>query len=295
MDARKNFSYGTVLTPPSPAASGTTLVLNSGHGARFPNPSTDGEYNIVIKPFREIPVSSNAEICRVTARSTDTLTIAREQEGSSARTILAGDEVFLSITKKTLDDIGMDSDANDVFLSPSKNLKIADDKDIKFASGAKIERDGGHLKLTPESGKETQIGINAKARAYLGTSQIDAGNLDKIELDTESYDPGNNFDTANNKFVAPITGYYQINAMIRISTTIVGHAVGFNIEKNGTPIVGKYTQTPTDDGDRPSVSDCVYLEKDDEITLTLACPGGDHLTVTAGSSVTFLSIHLLSV
>jgi len=106
MDARKNFSYGTVLTAPTPAASGTTLILNSGQGARFPAPATDGEFNIVVKPFREIPTSSNAEICRVTARTTDTLTITREQESSSARTIIATDEVFLAMTKKTLDDMG---------------------------------------------------------------------------------------------------------------------------------------------------------------------------------------------
>ena len=105
MDAIKNFSYATVLTAPSPAASGTSLVLNSGQGARFPDPSGDGEYNIVIKPFREIPTSANAEICRVTGRSTDTLTITREQESSSARTIIATDEVYLAMTKKTVDEL----------------------------------------------------------------------------------------------------------------------------------------------------------------------------------------------
>jgi len=160
------------------------------------------------------------------------------------------------------------------------------------ATGVTVD---GLLIKDGNAAKATVLSTTAKARAYLGTSQTNVGNLNKIELDTESYDPGNNFDTANNKFVVPITGYYQINAMIRISTTIAGHSVGLNVEKNGTPIIGKYTQTPTDDGDRPSVSDCVYLEKDDEITLTLGCNGGDSLTVTAGSSVTFLSIHLLSV
>jgi len=104
MDITKNFAYGTVLTPPSPAASGTTLVLDSGQGSRFPDPAVDGAYNVVVKPASTIPLSSNAEIVRVTALSTDTLTITRTQEGSSARTIIAGDEVYLSITKKTVDD-----------------------------------------------------------------------------------------------------------------------------------------------------------------------------------------------
>ena len=36
---------------------------------------------------------------------------------------------------------------------------VADDKDIKFASGAKIERDAGHLKLTPETDKFVEIAV----------------------------------------------------------------------------------------------------------------------------------------
>jgi len=103
MDNRKNFSYGTVLTAPTPAASGTELILTSGHGARFPDPAVE-EYNLVVKPFREVPTLANSEIVRVTALTSDTFTIVREQESSDPRTIVAGDEVFLAITKKILDD-----------------------------------------------------------------------------------------------------------------------------------------------------------------------------------------------
>lgn len=105
MDAIKNLSYGTVLTAPSPADSGTSLVLGSGQGARFPDPATEGAFNVVVWPSGVIPLSSNAEIVRVTARSTDTLTITRTQESTSARTIIVGDQVALTITKKTIDDI----------------------------------------------------------------------------------------------------------------------------------------------------------------------------------------------
>jgi len=42
----------------------------------------------------------------------------------------------------------------------SNDLTIADDKDIKFASGAKIERDGGDIVVTPESGKAFKVGAN---------------------------------------------------------------------------------------------------------------------------------------
>lgn len=104
-DAIENFAFGTVLTAPSPAASGTSLVLQAGEGALFPAPATDGEYNLTVWPDGVQPTTTNAEIVRVTARSSDTFTITREQEDSNARTIVAGDRVALSITKKRFTDI----------------------------------------------------------------------------------------------------------------------------------------------------------------------------------------------
>lgn len=104
MDQHANFGYGTVATPPSPADSGTSLVLTTGQGARFPNPA-DGNYNLTIWPTGSIPLASNAEIVRATALSTDTFTITRQQESTSARAIIAGDQVMMGITKKVVDDI----------------------------------------------------------------------------------------------------------------------------------------------------------------------------------------------
>ncbi len=103
-DGKSNFGYGTVYTAPSPAASGTSLVLNSGQGALFPDPAI-AQYNVTIWPISTQPTSTNAEIVRVTAKSTDTLTITRTQESTSARTIVVGDQVALTITKKNVTDI----------------------------------------------------------------------------------------------------------------------------------------------------------------------------------------------
>lgn len=105
LDPIKNFAISTVATAPSPATTGTSLVVASGHGARFPLPLTDGAFNVIVFPEGEQPDSSNAEIVRVTARSTDTLTIVREQEGTTARSIGVGDIVMLGLTAKGKDDI----------------------------------------------------------------------------------------------------------------------------------------------------------------------------------------------
>lgn len=93
----KNLALGYVDTAPSPAASGTSLVLAAGEGARFPQPSTDGSFYITVCPAGEDPHLGNSEICLVTARSTDTLTIVRAERGTSARTIVIGDRVLQGV------------------------------------------------------------------------------------------------------------------------------------------------------------------------------------------------------
>jgi hypothetical protein len=100
-DAHKNFAVSAVATAPSPAASGTSLVVTAGEGTRFPAVP----FNAVVCPVNERPTPANAEVVRVTARSTDTLTITRAQEDSSARTIGVGDLIFAAITAKTLKDV----------------------------------------------------------------------------------------------------------------------------------------------------------------------------------------------
>lgn len=100
-DAHANLAYSTVLTAPSPATSGTSLVVQSGDGAKFPAVP----FNATVWPISQQPTTTNAEIVRVTNISTDTLTITRTQESTSARTIGVGDQIAATITKKTLTDI----------------------------------------------------------------------------------------------------------------------------------------------------------------------------------------------
>lgn len=101
MDAHKNFAYSTVLTAPSPATSGTSLVLASGGGAKMPAAPFNGN----VWPTGAQPLDTNAEVVRVTLIAGDTLTIVRQQEGSAARTIVVGDQFSAAITVKTITDI----------------------------------------------------------------------------------------------------------------------------------------------------------------------------------------------
>jgi hypothetical protein len=110
MDAYKNFAVSSVVIPPSPALSGTTLTVQASHGLRFPAVP----FNLTVYQRNAIPDPLTAEIVRVTAIVGDTLTIVRTQEASLPRSILFGDLVGATITKKLIDELAAPSAASDV-------------------------------------------------------------------------------------------------------------------------------------------------------------------------------------
>jgi hypothetical protein len=101
MDVLNNLAYGAVLTPPSPAASGTTLTLNAGHGARFPA----APFSVSVWAFGMPADPTNTEIVRVTAKAGDVFTIQRQQENTLPRTILAGDQVAQAMTGRFMTEL----------------------------------------------------------------------------------------------------------------------------------------------------------------------------------------------
>lgn len=108
MDAHPNFAYSTVATAPSPATTGTSLVVASGDGVLF----AEQPFNAVVWPAGEQPTVDNAEIVRITNRSTDTLTIDREEEGTTARTIIVGDQIAVVLTRQVMEDLEARDDEN---------------------------------------------------------------------------------------------------------------------------------------------------------------------------------------
>lgn len=141
-DAHKNFAYSAVATAPSPAASGTSLVVTAGHGARFPTPP----FNAVLWPTGAQPIVTNAEIVRVTAIATDTLTIVRTQESTSARTVVVGDQIAAAITARTLLDMEMSlAPAEGLYVKPGygaiipQTLEIPVGQVVEIGLGAILE------------------------------------------------------------------------------------------------------------------------------------------------------------
>lgn len=81
------------------SAGSTTVDLAPGTGTLFPNPSSQQFFMVT---FTDAATQLNIEICKCTARTGDTLTIVRGQEGTTAQSWSAGDIVENRVTSGTL-------------------------------------------------------------------------------------------------------------------------------------------------------------------------------------------------
>ena len=108
VDQVANFKKVTVSTGYNNTA--TSIVLATGQGAELPDPSGDN-YNLVwwdSTNYNDPADDPNVEIVRVTAKSTDTLTITRNQESSGASNKNNADATYkmiLATTAKTITDL----------------------------------------------------------------------------------------------------------------------------------------------------------------------------------------------
>lgn len=83
-----NNAFGTLNAGINSSA--TTIVLSAGEGARFPT-LVAGDYFYATL----IDTANNLEIVKVTARSTDTLTVVRGQDNTTARAYSTNDRFEL--------------------------------------------------------------------------------------------------------------------------------------------------------------------------------------------------------
>jgi len=89
----KDLATSLVATAPSPAASGTSLVVTTNQGSRFPSTPFDA----IVHPADQLPTVANAERVLVTARSGDTLTIDRAEGITTAQDIEVGWRISAAI------------------------------------------------------------------------------------------------------------------------------------------------------------------------------------------------------
>ena len=102
IDAVKNFAYTIVAgTPPGL----NSEIITVADISVFPEIGVTGGFNVVVCPTKVKPTVANAEILRVNLIDGSDLHVSREQEGTNRRNILVGDQIFQSLTAKTLADL----------------------------------------------------------------------------------------------------------------------------------------------------------------------------------------------
>lgn len=145
---------------------------------------------------------------------------------------------------------------------------------------------------------EKVLNTQCKCKVYLGSAQdniADATNV-KVNLATEVYDVGGDFDTGNKRFVAPVSGYYLCNGAIGFSGVIADKTYQSLLYVNGTEVSYSMAHSSHTGSLRVPFSDIVYVAAGQYIELyARANAGASTVDLIAALASTYLNIHLLSI
>jgi hypothetical protein len=120
-DNAKNFAKATVSTGYDAVA--TSIVLSSGHGAKLPTaPFNATWWNST--DYADPSDDPNVEVVRVTAISTDTLTVIRGQEGISASTKNTASKTYKMIAGLTAQTVNKDILGNGKGFAQSRKFQM---------------------------------------------------------------------------------------------------------------------------------------------------------------------------
>ena len=164
-----NNAFGTLSAAINTTA--TTVTLDSGQGARFPTlGASDYFYGTLVD------TSNNLEIVKVTARSTDSLTVVRGQDGTSGTAFAIGDRFELRPVAALFDDIAAGAEVvNDTTPTLGGDLD-ADTKDITDVGQLAVNNS------SPLSGTKLTIGANVISTAHPSMSISDTTNGASLTL-----------------------------------------------------------------------------------------------------------------
>lgn len=135
-----------------------SLTLNSGQGALFPNP-TGGDYFYVTL----VTNANDKEIVKVTARSTNTLTIVRGQDGTTARAFTAGDRVELRFCAALHEQYAKKDGANDFLDNISISKAAGNERYVEFRSGVDTR---WRARVTADAESGVDVGSDFELASY---------------------------------------------------------------------------------------------------------------------------------
>jgi hypothetical protein len=140
-----------------------------------------------------------------------------------------------------------------------------------------------------------------KFSAYQNTStSLPTDTWTKATLNSEQFDTGSNFDsTTNYRFTAPVTGFYQINAQVAVTTAGANSGVYMTaaLYKNGIANVLTTIQLASGNGNsilRAPISRLLSLSIGDYLELYAKCGDARNIDGDAAASLTWMTGYLVS-
>lgn len=129
--------------------------------------------------------------------------------------------------------------------------------------------------------------------AYMHNAQNTTNGTSKVQLSSESYDQGSNFDNATNyRFVAPVNGVYHFDGGIRTSNASAIRLIAV-LYKNGA-IVREGVSQAADSFTSSLVSTDIKLAANDYIELYVTSNSTNAMAVdSSGDLLTYMSGHLV--
>jgi hypothetical protein len=236
-----NNAYGTLSA--GIAAGDTTITLDGGQGARFPTLGAGDYFYGTL-----VDTGNNIEVVKVTARSSDSMTVVRGQDNTTARAYAIGDRFELRPTAALFDDITTAIDNVDL---SSRVAKTGDtmtgELKVEYTNARAIVKDGSKIisigQWDTTNNRFEFSGANTLFAQYGTTdftiaNQTNGGSLkmdaygrvttpqqpafkanysgsgftvssdSKITHNREIFDVGGCFNPSNSRFTAPVAGKY---------------------------------------------------------------------------------------
>jgi len=179
LDPVKNFAKATLINGIS--STDTSLQISDEDASKFPDPSTDGAFNVILWNATDYPDPSDdpdVEIVRVTAKSssggTTTYTITRGQEGTTAKDHNTSGKTYkivLGITKKMIDDIESNATGGTDLFAPNKHsLSMALNQNTIYSTVSGSGEASGSNYLYLHTGTTNNSTVLAQHHGFQGGS-----------------------------------------------------------------------------------------------------------------------------
>lgn len=169
-----------------------------------------------------------------------------------------------------------------------------------LANGATdVTASAAELNIT-DGGQTTEkvLNVQSKASAYLSADQENLVDVTatKVTLNTETFDIGSDFDTANNKFVAPVTGYYAVHAAVQFKSVVADKPYLALIYVNGSAVREARVHSTSTAQVSANVSGLVYATAAQDIELYAQQNSGvNTVDIDSTASRTFMDVYLHSI